>query len=116
MKQDRLGRERYTIQVMIEIFCRDTHHISDALCIECQQLYGYAMQRIAACPYLADKPACGKCPIHCYKPAMREQIRRVMRHAGPRMVFSHPLLTIRHYIDAITKTNTSKAEARGKRE
>jgi hypothetical protein len=102
MKQDRLERERYTILVMIEIFCRGNHHTSDAVCVECQQLYGYAMQRVDKCPYQDDKPTCAKCPIHCYKPEMREQIRQVMRYAGPRMLLFHPLLTVRHYMDEIT--------------
>jgi hypothetical protein len=101
MKQDRLERERYTIQVMINIFCRGNHHTSDAVCVECQQLYSYAMQRVDKCPYQDDKPTCAKCPIHCYKPEMREQIRQVMRYAGPRMFLFHPLLTIRHYMDEI---------------
>jgi hypothetical protein len=31
---------------------------------------------------------------------MRDQIKQVMRYAGPRMLFRHPILTIRHFIDA----------------
>ena len=103
VKQGRLERERHTIQVMIEIFCHDNHHSSGALCAECQQLFAYAMQRIDKCPFQADKPTCAKCPIHCYKPAMREQIRQIMRYAGPRMMLFHPILTVLHYIDEMTK-------------
>ena len=109
MKQDRLERERHTILVMIELFCHGNHHTSDALCIECQQLQVYAMLRIDKCPYQEDKPTCAKCPIHCYKPVMRERIRQVMRYAGPRMPLSHPLLTAWHYLDELTKATSSKA-------
>ncbi|MBI4733960.1 MAG: nitrous oxide-stimulated promoter family protein [Rubrobacteridae bacterium] len=98
-KQDRLERERHTIQVMIKLFCNGNHRTSDALCAECQQLQVYAMQRIDKCPYQRDKPTCAKCTIHCYKPTMREHIRQVMRYAGPRMLLSHPLLAVCHYLD-----------------
>jgi hypothetical protein len=101
-QQDRLERERHTIQLMIEIYCRGQHHPAGALCAECQQLSAYAMQRIDKCPYQADKPTCAKCTIHCYKPAMRDQVRRVMRYAGPRMMLYHPVLAILHYVDEMT--------------
>jgi hypothetical protein len=37
--------------------------------------------------------------VHCYKPAMREQIRVVMRYSGPRMAQRHPLLAAAHLLD-----------------
>jgi hypothetical protein len=30
---------------------------------------------------------------------MREKIRVVMRYSGPRMMFSHPILAIKHVMD-----------------
>ena len=116
MKRDRLARERATIRVMIEIFCRDHHRSPDALCAECRELFAYAMQRIDKCPYQPDKPTCAKCPTHCYRPAMREQVRQVMRYAGPRMMFRHPVLTLLHYVDEMTHANPSKAKANSHRE
>jgi predicted amidophosphoribosyltransferase len=101
-KKDRLARERQTIRFMIEIYCRK-NHLSVAAgvcpCPTCQQLADYAMQRIERCPFKADKPTCVKCPVHCYKPAMRDQVRQVMRYAGPRMLFYHPVLAIAHLLD-----------------
>ncbi len=41
---------------------------------------------------------CSKCPIHCYKPKMREHIREVMRYSGPRMIFYHPIIAIKHML------------------
>jgi hypothetical protein len=55
--------------------------------------------RMKAAWYQEGKPTCAQCPIHCYKPAMREQIRDVMRYAGPRMLRRHPILAIRHLLD-----------------
>jgi hypothetical protein len=31
---------------------------------------------------------------------MRDHIKLVMRYAGPRMLLRHPILTIRHLLDA----------------
>lgn len=100
----RLYRERRTIRIMIEIYCRAEHRLSDGaladgLCPECVDLYDYASRRIEHCRFGAKKPVCAKCPVRCYKPEMRAQIRSVMRYAGPRMLFSHPWLTMLHALD-----------------
>ena len=36
--------------------------------------------------------------IHCYKPELKKRMREVMRYAGPRMIFFHPITTIKHVI------------------
>jgi hypothetical protein len=51
------------------------------------------------CPLIEDKPTCASCPVHCYKPVMRERIRAVMRYAGPRMLRRHPVLAILHLLE-----------------
>ncbi|MCC7262626.1 MAG: nitrous oxide-stimulated promoter family protein [Candidatus Latescibacteria bacterium] len=114
VKKDRLARERHTIQVMIEIYCRGHHQQTESPCAECQQLWAYAQQRLDKCPYQDDKPTCAQCPTHCYKPAMREQVRQVMRYAGPRMMLYHPLLALFHYLDEMIRAGRSKAELKGK--
>ena len=43
---------------------------------------------------------CSNCTVHCYRPEMRERIRTVMRYAGPRMLFHHPVMAIRHMIES----------------
>jgi hypothetical protein len=113
--QARLERETRTLRVMIELFCHDNHHPAGTLCADCHQLLLYATQRIDRCPYQDDKPTCARCPIHCYVPARREQVRRVMRYAGPRMMLSHPVLTLLHYLDEMTQPDTSEAGEKGKR-
>jgi hypothetical protein len=100
LMRGRLDRERETIRIMIGMYCRRRHRAAEMLCTECGLLLAYAMERIDRCPYGYAKPACTNCPIHCYRPEMREQIRRVMRYAGPRMLPAHPILTVRHWIDA----------------
>jgi len=87
---------------MIRLFCR-SHHGGRVLCADCQALDGYAARRLDGCPYGDGKPTCLHCPIHCYTPARREQIRQVMRWAGPRMLWRHPVLAIRHLLDGRRK-------------
>lgn len=83
---------------MLRIFCRD-HHGSQTLCTECETLHTYAEKRLAGCPYGEGKPTCTNCQIHCYGPAQREQVRQVMRYAGPRMLVRHPYLALMHIAD-----------------
>ncbi|MEP0775407.1 MAG: nitrous oxide-stimulated promoter family protein [Acidobacteriota bacterium] len=94
----RLERERKTVAAMVRIYCR-AHHGGPALCQECQALLHYADYRLDRCPFAADKPTCVACPIHCYRPAERQRMREVMRFAGPRMLWRHPYLAIRHLLD-----------------
>jgi hypothetical protein len=95
----RMARELKTIEAMIELYCHDQHGASGELCPDCRSLLDYARARLERCPFQEDKTTCVKCPVHCYKPAMREQVRLVMRYAGPRMLTRHPVLSIRHLLD-----------------
>jgi hypothetical protein len=88
----RLEREKTTVRAMIRMYCAGQHRNGD-LCAECEALHAYAMQRIDKCPFEECKPTCATCHVHCYKPALREQIRQVMRYAGPRMPPSGTTLT-----------------------
>ncbi len=81
---------------MIRIYCHGRHHTADGLCDSCRKLLEYTAERTMGCPRMAEKTFCSACPVHCYKPDKREEIRVVMRYAGPRMLFHHPVLLIRH--------------------
>ncbi len=96
----RLERERKTMRAMITCFCRGTHGSGDRLCPECDELLAYATNRLERCPFGERKPTCAKCPIHCYQPQRREQVKAVMRYAGPRLFWRHPILSVRHMLDA----------------
>ncbi|MGF1719038.1 nitrous oxide-stimulated promoter family protein [Vibrio kyushuensis] len=86
-----------TVSSMMAIYCRD-YHAGSGLCHECQSLLDYAETKLDRCPYGQHKPTCNNCPIHCYKPEQKEQMRVVMRYSGPRMLLPHPILAIRHLI------------------
>ena len=119
-----IEREKQTVEAMIRLYCKGkrhgetengTAHRSSAhlsvfrfplsvfhvppLCPQCQALLDYAIQRLEHCRFGEDKPSCTRCPVHCYKPDMREQIRQVMRYSGPRMLLHDPVLAIGHLWD-----------------
>ena len=95
----RIQREQQTITAMINIFCHDHHQAGHSLCDNCQSLLDYAHARLGNCPFGDAKPACNKCTVHCYSANMREQVKQVMRYAGPRMPLRHPLLALGHLLD-----------------
>ncbi len=93
----RIARERDTIVKMAHLYCRKYHHSpKGTLCVECQELVDYALERLRRCPFQENKPTCAKCAVHCYKPVMREKVRTMMRHAGPLMLLHHPVLAFLH--------------------
>ncbi|WP_316368929.1 nitrous oxide-stimulated promoter family protein [Candidatus Thiodiazotropha sp. CDECU1] len=95
----RIEREKLTVSAMMRIFCRDHHHTDGILCEDCDKLLDYARRRLDSCPFQEKKPACNHCTVHCYSKDMRVRVQDVMRYAGPRMVFRHPLLSLYHLFD-----------------
>ena len=97
-----LKEEAETIRLMARLYCKahhpEGHSSPDGLCPDCRAFVEYARKRLACCPYGADKPVCAKCRIHCYKPAERETARQIMRWAGPRLLWRHPILTLKHLL------------------
>jgi hypothetical protein len=95
-----VARELKTLAAMLRLYCRDHHGAGlrneEQLCGECSGLLDYARKRLVNCPFGADKPTCANCQVHCYGREQREATRVVMRHAGPRMLFRHPLLALAH--------------------
>jgi hypothetical protein len=93
---------------MIELYCR--HRLKqDTMPDEYQHLAEFACRRLDHCKYGEQKTACKDCPTHCYAPKEREQIRKVMRWVGPRMIFYSPKEAIRHlfnksFDDAIARS------------
>ena len=93
-------REKETVSQMIAIYCKKQHGTKHGLCEECTELEDYARLRSDKCPFMETKTFCSNCKVHCYKPDMREKIRAVMRVSGPRMLFVHPFMAIRHVIES----------------
>jgi hypothetical protein len=95
---------------MIRSYCRHYHGTAD-LCGQCQSLLDYATVRLQRCRFGEAKPTCANCPIHCYQAQRREQVKVVMRYAGPRMLWQHPLLALAHLLDGYRKAPACPAAA-----
>ena len=96
--QTKREREKETVSLMIRLYCRKKHGGKE-LCPACAELDAYARLRSDKCPFMETKTFCSNCKVHCYKKDMREKIREVMRFSGPRMIFHHPVMAIRHVIE-----------------
>lgn len=92
---DRISEEKHVVGLMIRMYCRHKEHNRE-LCEKCSEVLNYAVRRLETCKFGNRKPTCKKCPVHCYRKDMREDIRTIMRWSGPRMMLYHPLVAIRH--------------------
>lgn len=91
-------REKEMVSQMIGLYCKKKHG-GKPYCAACAALDAYARQRSDKCPLMETKTFCSNCKVHCYKPEMQAKIREVMRFAGPRMLFHHPITAMRHVIE-----------------
>ena len=83
--------------MMIRLYCRRKEGNKE-LCPSCTELLQYAHARLSCCKFGENKTTCRKCPVHCYRPQMKERIREVMRWAGPRMMWHHPIAAVKHML------------------
>ena len=97
--QTKREREKETVSLMIRLYCRKKHGGKE-LCPACAELDAYARLRSDKCPFMETKTFCSNCKVHCYKKDMREKIREVMRFSGPRMIFHHPIMAVRHVVES----------------
>lgn len=89
-----IAKEKKIVKLMIQIYSEghDKKPLNENQ--KMQELLDYAYFRLDKCPFKDNKKFCSKCKVHCYKPEMRQQIKNVMRYAGPRMLFKHPILLL----------------------
>lgn len=91
----RVAGEKATVAFMIGLYCRKKEK-NAALCPGCQALLTYAHARLDHCRFGEEKPSCQHCPLHCYKPEMKEKMKQVMRFSGPRMLWYAPARALPH--------------------
>lgn len=103
----RRSREKRTISQMVALYCAGNHpaeertetaFCGEPVCPACKAVDDYSVTRTERCRQMAAKTSCDQCPYHCYRPNEREQIRAVMRYAGPRMITKHPVAALRHLL------------------
>lgn len=89
-------KEKKILQSMITVYCRGKHRFGKVLCPECRKLLDYVLYRTEKCPFMETKTFCSACKVHCYSREMQMKMKEVMKYAGPRMIYHHPLLAISH--------------------
>lgn len=87
------------IEVMIRLYYRKQFDPS----ISEDRMLSYARARLSFCQFGESKTTCQRCPVHCYQPKYREQMKKIMRYSGPRMLLQHPILTLRHGYRGLTR-------------
>ncbi|MBF0608473.1 MAG: nitrous oxide-stimulated promoter family protein [Candidatus Magnetobacterium sp. LHC-1] len=110
-KDNRIAIEKKSVKIMIDMYCKKHHPEVYGSCSQCSELLNYSWMRLDKCVYQNDKPTCSKCPIHCYKPAMRQKIKAVMRYSGKWMIFKTPILAILHSLYGLKRTKQIDKEA-----
>lgn len=89
----KISKEKKVVKLMIMKYCKGHNHVGTP-CVDCNELIEYVERRIERCPFMETKIYCSNCKRNCYNSNMRERIREVMRYSGPRMILSHPVLTM----------------------
>ena len=85
MSGKRISREKKTIARMIALYeNRCPHAIKEEG--HYSALKAYADKRLDKCVFGEEKPACKQCPVHCYQPARREEMKHVMAPSD----YDHP--------------------------
>lgn len=113
--KSRREREKIIVQTMIGLYCAGNHTSETYLCEVCTDLATYAEKRLLTCMYGDLKPVCKKCPVHCYSPQKREQMREVMLWSGPRMLTKKPFYAVIHIIDSMIVQKRKPAKRKPKR-
>ncbi|MGN1254023.1 MAG: nitrous oxide-stimulated promoter family protein [Prevotella sp.] len=92
-----IEREKRTIAFMIRLYCRRRLHQQEPD-EKHAALINYCQRRLDRCRWQDKKPPCKHCPCHCYAPEQREEVRKIMRWTGPRMLLFAPLEVLRHLL------------------
>ena len=91
----RIEEEKKTVEFMIELYCK--HKLKcKTMPPKYKELIDYAHAKLNKCTFGENKKSCKQCPIHCYSPQKREEIKKIMRWAGPRMIVYSPIKALKH--------------------
>src|SRR6056297_90918 len=97
---NRLEMEKKVLRKMVHIYCRGNHS-KNSPCSECMEVINYGLNKIDSCIYGINKPFCSKCTIHCYEENMKKKVKDIMRYSGPRIIFYHPIISLKHFLSSI---------------
>lgn len=105
MTSEKFNQEATTLVKFMQTFCDDKHtgnkktidmnitykgettRLSACLCDECEELLGYAINRLENCPH-EIKPKCRKCKAPCYERPRYKQMAKMMMYSGVKLGLS----------------------------
>lgn len=99
----KIDKEKDIVKIMVMMYSKGHDKIPYEKNEELKKLYAYCQARLERCPYKEKKSFCSNCKIHCYEKNKRQQIKAVMKYSGPRMLFKHPILLIKHSMQRRSK-------------
>ena len=110
-----MENERKTLTAMRQLYCHDHHaggtsHARNAATLQSMPIAARGL------PFSNGQATCGHCRIHCYRAEARAAIQEIMRYSGPRMLWRHPLLAIRHMRDSLRKSPPLPVRDSGKKQ
>ncbi len=95
----KIDYEKIVVKMMASYYCKKHHYPEKNLCCNCEKLVEHAYLKLDKCFFGEDKPVCSECKIHCYSVAMRKRIKDIMRYSGPRMIYIHPIASLKHLMN-----------------
>jgi hypothetical protein len=93
-----MAREWEIVEKMVQLYCEREHH-QGGLCVECQQLLKVYRIRQQSCRHGLSKPICAHCSYSCFGHYNREKVMAAIGAARPQMVWRHPQLSLRYWLD-----------------
>ena len=97
----KIDDEKIVVKMMADYYCKKHHYPEKNQCCDCEKLVEYAFLKLDKCFYGEGKPICSECKIHCYSITMRKKIKDIMRYSGPRMIYIHPVASLKHLMAKI---------------
>lgn len=107
---------KQTVGKLIGMYCKKRHAAKGTLCNDCSELLEYANLRLEKCVFGNNKPECKHCPVHCYKPVMRDKIKVVMRFVGPRLMFYDPAMFVKYISGKVGKSKVVPLPSKKRKE
>lgn len=97
---NRLKKEKKVFEKMVLIYCKKKHQ-DNYPCIDCREIIKYGHDKINKCIHGEEKPFCSKCNVHCYEKNMQKKVKDIMRFSGPRIIFYHPIVSLKHLLSSL---------------
>jgi hypothetical protein len=102
--------KKQMVAAIVALYCRKKHGSKRGeLCPDCAALQAFSLERAERCPHREARQFCSGCPTPCYG-SKREDMRRIMRYAAPRLIFSRPGMVLRHAVQTIIQRRKKRYE------